>query len=76
TPPTAAQVGQIEDGAIKQTANVVVDSSASSMYIVFDRNMDPTSFNNPASVLTFMGPNGPITGPITITPNPVGTDPA
>src|SRR5262249_46061928 len=74
-PPTAAQVDAIENGTIKQTANVIVNNSVSSIYILFDRNMDPTTFNNPASVLSFIGINGPITGTFTITPNPVGTDP-
>jgi subtilisin-like proprotein convertase family protein len=76
TPPTASQVDAIEDGTIPQTANVVVDNSVSSMYIVFDRNMNPTTFNNAAAVLSFIGPNGAISGPFTITPDPVGTDPA
>jgi subtilisin-like proprotein convertase family protein len=80
TPPTAAQVDAIEDGTMEQTDNVVVDGSVDSLTILFDRNMNPSTFdynaNTPGEtdpIISIMGPNGPIAGPFTITSDPAGT---
>ncbi len=74
TPPTASQVDSIENGTIAQTDNVVVDNGVASINILFDRDMNPNTFN-PSTVLSIMGPNGPVSGPFTFTADPAGTDP-
>jgi subtilisin-like proprotein convertase family protein len=74
TPPTISQVDAIENGTIPQTDNVSVDGSVSSIIILFDRNMNAASIT-PASILSLIGPDGPITSGYVITPDPAGTDP-
>ena len=54
--------------------NLVLNSTVSSIDVTFDRDMDPSSIT-PASILQVMGPAGQISGPYTVTPNPLGTDP-
>jgi subtilisin-like proprotein convertase family protein len=52
--------------------NLVLDTSTSSINVIFDRAMDPASFT-PADIVRMVGPRGLITGPFTITP--VGAGP-
>jgi len=54
--------------------NLTLNGTTNSITVQFDRDMDPTTFT-PASILRMIGPAGRITGPFTITDNPLGTDP-
>jgi subtilisin-like proprotein convertase family protein len=53
--------------------NLVLNAQVAAIDVVFDRDMDPTTFT-PASVLSMIGPSGALKGPFTITPNPNNTD--
>jgi subtilisin-like proprotein convertase family protein len=58
--------------------NLVLNGTNNAIDVVFDRDMDPSTFttaNASLEILRMMGPAGQITGPFTITPNPNGTDP-
>jgi subtilisin-like proprotein convertase family protein len=48
--------------------NLVINGTASSFDIVFDRDMDPTTVT-PTAILRMMGLTGQITGPFTLTPD-------
>src|SRR5207248_3208234 len=61
-------------GAPVTSNNLVHDTAVSAIDVTFDRNMNPSTFKS-AEVLSVIGPAGPITGPYTILPNPLGTDP-
>jgi subtilisin-like proprotein convertase family protein len=56
--------------------NLTLNGPASSVDIVFDRDMDPTTFT-PANIIRMVGPQisgqGDITGPFTVTANRSGT---
>jgi subtilisin-like proprotein convertase family protein len=54
------------------TDNVVLNGTPNGINVVFDRDMNPSSFTA-ADVLSMTGPAGSITGPFTVTPNPAGT---
>jgi subtilisin-like proprotein convertase family protein len=58
--------------------NEVLNGTAGSMYVVFDRDINPATFMA-AQVLRMVGPLGPITptaaNPFVITPDPAGTLP-
>lgn len=60
--------------------NLILNGTTSSVDVIFDRDMDPTTFT-PSSVLRVLGPagaigpNGVIPASFSITPNPNGTDP-
>jgi len=66
--------GSSVPGAPTTGDNLVTDSGVSAIDVVFDRDMDPSSFT-PESILRLMGPSGLLTVPFTIEPNPNGTDP-
>ncbi len=53
--------------------NLVLNKTVSSIDVVFDRPMDPTTVTA-ASVVSMTGPVGALAGPFTITQNPLGTD--
>jgi subtilisin-like proprotein convertase family protein len=58
--------------------NLVLNGTNNAIDVVFDRDMDPSTFttaNASLEILRMIGPAGQITGPFTITPNPNGTDP-
>ena len=61
-------------GVAPSVDNLSIDKPVSYIDVTFDRNMDPTTIT-PASVLRIAGPLGSITGPFTVTANPLGTDP-
>jgi subtilisin-like proprotein convertase family protein len=52
--------------------NLVLNQSANSLTIVFDRDMNPATIAV-ANILRVVGPLGAITGPFTITADPAGT---
>src|SRR5262249_21603893 len=60
--------------------NLVLNGTVSSIDVVFDRDMDPRTFDG-SKVLRMMGPagsigpNGTIRASFTVTPNPNGSDP-
>jgi len=62
------------NGNDETTDNLVLNKTASSIDVVFDRNMDANTFK-PDDVIRIFGPAGSISGPFTITANPLGTDP-
>jgi subtilisin-like proprotein convertase family protein len=57
------------------TDNLVLNGTTNAITVVFDRDIDPTSFTS-AQVLRMIGPIGPIPGGFTVTANPPGTSPA
>jgi subtilisin-like proprotein convertase family protein len=57
--------------------NLIVNGTVSAIDVVFDRDMNTSTFEqNASAVLRIVGPNGAISGPFTVTPNPSGTPPA
>jgi subtilisin-like proprotein convertase family protein len=60
--------------------NLILNGTVSSIDVVFDRDMDPTSIT-PGQIVRFIGPigsigpNGTVKASFTVTPNPNGTDP-
>jgi subtilisin-like proprotein convertase family protein len=50
--------------------NLVLNGTASAINVVFDRDINPTSFT-PGEILTLIGPAGPISGPFTVTADPL-----
>jgi subtilisin-like proprotein convertase family protein len=60
--------------------NLVLNSTTTSLDVLFDRNMDPSSFTG-AQIVRLVGPAGAIgpnqavPGSFSVTPNPNGTDP-
>ena len=61
-------------GVAPSVDNLVIDKSVSFIDVTFDRDMDPNTVTA-ASVLRVTGSLGPISGPYTITKNPLGSDP-
>jgi subtilisin-like proprotein convertase family protein len=62
-------------GVAASAANIVVNQPVNSIDVVFDRDIQASTFT-PAAILRMVGPAGMvINGPFTITPNPNGTDP-
>jgi subtilisin-like proprotein convertase family protein len=57
------------DSPFPNIENLVLNGPASSIDIVFDRDMDPTTVT-PTMILRMMGLTGQITGPFTVTPDP------
>ncbi len=62
------------------TDNLALNATVSSIDVVFDRNMLPANTTTsgsftPGQIQQLIGPTGAITGPFTITGNPLGTDP-
>jgi subtilisin-like proprotein convertase family protein len=62
-------------GIAPSSDNLTLNGSVSSIDVIFDRDMDPTSISA-ANVLRLVTPNGTITGPFTLTADPSGTPPA
>jgi subtilisin-like proprotein convertase family protein len=54
--------------------NLVLNNTVNSMDVVFDRDMNASTFT-PGSIVRMFGPAGSINGPFTITADPPGTDP-
>ncbi len=53
--------------------NLVLNNTVSSIDVVFDRNMNPATFETDGrDILRIMGPAGLINGPFTVTPDPNG----
>jgi len=61
-------------GAAATADGLVLNAAVGSVDLTFDRDMNPATVT-PATVLRVIGPAGPIAGPFTVTPNPLGTDP-
>jgi subtilisin-like proprotein convertase family protein len=55
--------------------NLVLNKTVNSIDVVFDRNMDASTFKA-EDILRLVGPTGNLAGPFTVTANPSGTDPA
>ena len=76
---TAGESGQLVDWTLRletldrttSPENLRLNTTVSYIDIAFDRDMDPTSIT-PESVLRLSTPIGSISGPFTITPNPLG----
>jgi subtilisin-like proprotein convertase family protein len=54
--------------------NLVLNGTVSAIDVVFDRNMQASTFT-PSQIVRMFGPAGQVLGPFTITPNPNNTDP-
>jgi subtilisin-like proprotein convertase family protein len=64
--------GNVGSGVSLDTENLVLNSTVSTLNVVFDRDMNPASFTT-ADILRLTGPLGQIKGPFTVTANPAGT---
>jgi subtilisin-like proprotein convertase family protein len=56
------------ENLVPNTGNLVLNGTVSSLDVVFDRDMDPSSIAG-AAILRIMGPAGQINGPFTVTPD-------